>query len=131
MYWGTSAQEQNFGIPAPEFGSAAETQRLVDSARNAHGEVVATMIGRSSDKQNMTWKVLPPEIWWSMNQFLESNGMFFWCRYFSHNTGVWRVRQFYAGDVYCEPDRVDCENGPAMYYRNCTLNVIDQGVIGQ
>lgn len=132
MYWGTSADSQTFAVPYPAYDSSVfETQRLVDSMRNNYGEVVATQVGRSSDKQNMSWKVLSPSVWWEMNNFLEANGMFFWCRYFSFNTGTWKVRQFYVGDISAQPFMVSETTHRPKYMRECNMNVIDMGVLGQ
>lgn len=132
MYWGVSPDALDFAIPYPSVGHAAfETQRGVDSARNTSWEVVATQLGRPSDKQNMEWTVLDPEIWWDMNRWLEANGMFFWCRYFSFNTGEWRVRRFYCGDVSAEPFMLNIRTGLPKYMLNCKLNVIDCGIVGE
>lgn len=60
-------------VPYPTRGSAAfETSRMVDSARNANGEVVGRQVGRSLDKQNMAWDQMPCETWWALNRFFEA-----------------------------------------------------------
>lgn len=114
------------GVPFPSEGTF-ETQRAVNAARNASNVVVGQMVGRSADKQNMTWSVLKRENWWRLNRWLESNGMFFYCKYFAHNTGRWMIRRFYCGDVSCDPYKIDADTGVPAFYRNCTLNVIDMG----
>ena len=104
-----------------------ETSRAVNSARNANNVVVGQMVGRSVDKQNMAWSVLPKEQWWKINRWFESHGMFFYCKYFAHNTGKWMIRRFYCGDVKCDPYKIDAATGVPAFYRNCSVNVIDMG----
>ena len=131
MYWGTGSDvEENFDIEVPFPSSGPfETSRAVDSARNARGEVVGQMVGRSVDKQSMTFNVLSCEKWWEMNNWIETHGMFFWCYYFSHNLGVWKTRRFYCGNPSCEPYMIDAATGKPAFDRNCKLNVIDMGEI--
>lgn len=126
MYFGTTKGSLDLAIPFPSSGPF-ETSRAVDSARNALGEVVGQMVGRSVDKQSMTFNVLPCSKWWEMNRWIEANGMFFWCHYFSHNYGTWKDRRFYCGNPSCEPYMVNADTGEPAFYRNCKLNVIDMG----
>lgn len=113
-------------IPFPSDGEF-ETARAVNSARNADNVVVGQMVGRSVDKQNMKWSVLQCETWWRLNRWLESHGMFFYCKYFAHNTGQWMIRRFYCGDPKCSPFKINAENGVPAFYRDCSVNVIDMG----
>ena len=131
IYWGTSISNNDLSgntiaLSFPSEGTF-QTSRAVNSARNAYNVVVGQMVGRSVDKQNMTWSVLPKEQWWKINRWLETNGMFFYCKYFAHNTGKWMIRRFYAGDVSCDPYKIDADTGIPAVYRNCTVNVIDMG----
>lgn len=131
MYWGSGISNgdlsgNTIAISFPSDG-AFQTQRAVNSARNAYNVVVGQMVGRSVDKQNMTWSVLPREQWWRINRWLEANGMFFYCKYFSHNVGKWMIRRFYCGDITCDPYKIDAVTGIPAVYRNCTVNVIDMG----
>lgn len=131
MYWGTSPESQTFPVPWPSVGNAFETQRAVDSARNAYNEVVATQVGRAADKQNMGWTALDPQIWYDLNNWLLENGMFFWCRYFDFNSGRERVRAFYVGDISAEPYQVDEGSFTPRMMVSCKMNVIDQGRINE
>ena len=131
IYFGTAVSGNNLSgntisIPFPSTGTF-ETARAVNSARNANNVVVGQMVGRSVDKQNMTWSVLPKETWWGINRWIETNGMFFYCKYFAHNTGKWMIRRFYCGDPKCDPFKIDADTGYPAVYLNCTLNVIDMG----
>ena len=128
MYWAKAKGGTTVAIPFPSFDSGVfEVSRAVSSGRNANGAVVGQMVWRSVSKQNMSWTVLPNTKWWEMNQFVESNGMFFWCHYFDHSTGVWRDRKFYCGDFSCQPFGVNPSTGVPQFYRNCSVNVIDMG----
>lgn len=128
MYFGTSEKNFTLALPFPTWGSAAfETERTVDAARNANNVVVGQMVGRSIDKQKMKWENMPREKWWEINRWLETNGMFFWCRYFSHNSGEWKVRRFYCGNIKCEPAYVDPDTGMPAFYSSAEFNVVDTG----
>lgn len=132
MYWGTSAQSQPFAVPYPSIQSTAfEAEQFVDDLRNANGELITTMIGRRQNKQNLFWAVLDTDMWWEMQQFIENNGMFFYCRYFDFNIGVWRTRQFYAGPTTCQPYMVDAATHKPRFMRDCQMNVIDRGFINE
>lgn len=128
---GTSPTPMLLTIPYPTKGKALfETSRFVDSQRNANGVVVGQQVGRSIDKQNMSWDKLSAEKWWEINRFFEENGMFQYCRYFSHNLGEWKIRLMYCSDFKCDPGVVDSSTGYPKEYTNCSFNVIDCGVIG-
>lgn len=134
MYFGsapdTSRTNYSVAVPFPSEGKAAfETSRFVDAARNANGEVVGRMVGRSIDKQNMSWQRISHEKWWEMNRFFESGHFTFYCCYFSHNLGVWQTRLFYLGDVRANPIRIDPNTGVPAYYVDASCNVIDCGVV--
>lgn len=131
LYIGTGVSGGNIAgdvlaVPFPSSG-AFESSRAVNSARNINNVVVGQMIGRAVDKQNMSWTVMPCSYWWSINRWLESHGMFFYCKYFAHNVGKWRIRKFYCGDPKCEPYKIDAATGIPAFYRNCSINVIDVG----
>lgn len=129
MYWGTTrGSTSELAVPFPSVDSGVfETSRAVNAGRNANNSVIGQMVGRSVDKQNMQWSVLPCDKWWEINNWVEDHGMFFWCHYFSHNTGVWKDRRFYCGDFKCQPFKVDAATGIPAFYRNCEVNVIDMG----
>ena len=137
MYWGKTADTCTFGIPYPSSG-IFESARTVTLSDSASGEVVGQLVGRTRHKQNMTWNVLDRDTWWEMNNWLEENisdkGFSFYCRYFNFNTGKWQTKQFYAGNPTCTPfgvnsDETDDDFGMPKMLLNCTLNVIDCGIL--
>lgn len=128
IYFGTAPGNYSLALPFPSIGKAVfETERTVDAGRNANNVVVGQMVGRPINKQNMGWDRIPAAKWWEINQWLEANGMFFWCRYFAHDVGQWRERQFYCGNVSCEPRDVNPDTGMPTYYVDATFNIIDSG----
>lgn len=130
MQIGVTADNLTLDIPYPSLGKGAfQTTRMVDAGRNANGEVVGQMVGRSNDKQNMGWAAISCEKWWEINNWFETNGMFFYCRYFNHNTGAWVTRKFYAGDIQVEPRNLDPTTQIPRdgVYHNASFNVIDCG----
>lgn len=126
----TSRTDYAVTVPCPSAGKAAfETSRMVDSARNASGELVGRMVGRSLHKQNLAWERIACEKWWEMNRWFEQGHFTFYCHLFNHNLGRWETRLFYLGDVKTNPFLVDPGTGEPRFYRDASFNVIDCGVI--
>ena len=134
LYWGsssaTSRENYEIAVPYPTLGSALfETSRMVDSARNARGEMVGRQVGRSIDKQNMAWSKLSCEVWWRMNRWIEAGHFTFYCHYFNFNLGRWETRLFYVSDMKCSPYLIDPASGMPDFVTDASVNVIDCGVI--
>lgn len=134
MYWGstpnTNRENYEVAVPYPSFGQGLfETSRMVDSARNAQGEMVGRQIGRSVSKQNMSWSALPREKWWEMNRWIENGHFTFYCHYFDFNLGRWETRLFYVSDLKCNPYLIDPSSGMPAFVTDASANVIDCGVI--
>jgi hypothetical protein len=131
MYWGLTSSSLTLSVPYPTSGTF-ETSRKAQTQESADGSIVAQVIGRSRDKQTLSWDVMDCTKWWEINQWLETNGMFFYCRYFNFNRGVWQTRKFYAESPSCEPYK-PCSNqqsqsyGMPRFLTNCSLTVIDMG----
>lgn len=134
LYWGsgpeTNRENYEVAVPYPTLGSALfETSRMVDSARNARGEMVGRQVGRSIDKQSMGWSKLSREVWWAMNRWIEAGHFTFYCHYFNMNLGRWETRLFYISDLKAMPGPVDPVTGEPEYLSDASANVIDCGVI--
>lgn len=124
----TSRTNFSIKIPHPSVGGAAfETNRMVDAGRNAKGELIGRMVGRSISKQNLSWDKIPRETWWQINRWFEDGHYTFYCHYFNHNTGTWETRLFYLGDVSTNPVKIT--DGLPKYYENASFSVIDCGVV--
>ncbi|MBD5101977.1 MAG: hypothetical protein HDT27_04625 [Subdoligranulum sp.] len=134
LYLGASAQtsRENYAVavPYPTMGSAPfETSRMVDSARNANGELVGRQVGRSVHKQSLAWKEISCEKWWEINRWFENGHFTFYCHLFNHNLGQWETRLYYLSDVKVNPYLVDKATGKPAFYRDASFNVIGCGVV--
>ena len=131
MYWGLSQSSLTLQVPYPSSGTF-ETRRKAQTQDSADGSLVAQMIGRSRDKQTMTWDIMDCSKWWEINNWLEANGMFFYCRYFNFNRGIWQTRRFYCESPSCEPYRPtsnpnNVNHGMPRFLQNCQITVMDMG----
>lgn len=134
VYFGASASSLTLSLPYPS-SAPFETARSVTLMDAADGSIVAQQVGRARDKQSMTWNVLDCVKWWEINNWIEDNGMFFYCKYFNFNRGIWQTRKFYCSNLTCEPyfitsDTQSPNYGKPHHLNNCTLNVIDMGEVG-
>lgn len=133
MYWGTNSVELTLEVPFPTSGTF-ETTRKTQTQESADGSIVAQMIGRSRDKQTLSWIIMDCTKWWEINNWLEVNGMFFYCRYFNFNCGVWQTRKFYCESPTCEPYRPNSNQssvhyGKPRFLQNCRITVTDMGQV--
>ena len=118
--------ENVLSLPVPiELPSSDEF--IVDAGRNVDGAMLIEQIGRTQYTTQIKFARLKNTKWWEINRWIEANGMFFWCKYFAHNYGVWRIRRFYCGDPKCEPFKINPDTGIPEMYINCSINVIDMG----
>jgi len=134
IYFGKSAGVMSLSIPYPAT-APFETARSVTLQDSSDGSIVAQQVGRSRDKQSMSWKAMNCQKWWEINSWLESNSMFFYCRYFNFNRGIWQVHKCYCGNITCEPVFIESDTdspnyGKPHHLENCNLNVIDMGEVG-
>ena len=112
-------------LPAPDVGAKIQRQQLVDSGRNAKGEVVAQKVNRRLLKvDSLQWSYLSAAQWGSILDEIEK---------FTGTVKIWDARtskfltfKVYWGDATEEPYVVD-SSGRVLYYRNCKCNVIDMG----
>lgn len=131
MYWGNTSDNLSLEVPFPSSGTF-ETSRKAQTQDSADGSIVAQVIGRSRDKQTMSWDIMDCNKWWEINNWLEDNGMFFYCRYFNFNRGLWQTRKFYVESPSCEPykpssNQLSDEYGMPKFLTNCQLVVLDMG----
>lgn len=125
---GTDKSNYAIAVPYPD-KAPFTTSRMVDSGRNATGTMVGRMVGRSLDKQEMSWDTISCRLWWAMNRWFEAGHFTFYCHYFNHNLGRWETRLFYLSDVKVSPDLVDPGTGEPAFYRDAAYNIIDCGVL--
>lgn len=131
MYWGVTLDSLDSEVPFPSSGTF-ETSRKAQTQESANGAIVAQVIGRSRDKQTLTWDIMDCKTWWNINNWLEENGMFFYCKYFNFNRGIWQTKKYYVESPSCEPYKPS-SNQESEYYGmpkfliNCKLVVVDMG----
>lgn len=131
MYWGITEDSFSLELPYPTSGTF-ETSRKSQTQESADGSVVFQLIGRSRDKQKLAWEIMDPEKWWEINNWLETNGVVFFCKYFNFNRGIWQTKKFYAENPTCTPYRPNGNPNSASYgmprfLQNCELTIIDMG----
>lgn len=102
-----------------------EGQQLVDSARNANGEVVAQKINRRQVKLNLEWKVIyPNELKKILNLIEEFSGD---ATYYDPKEGGFITRQMYWGDYSVSTYWTD-DNGKPKMLTGLKASLIDMGL---
>ena len=112
-------------LPAPDTGLTIQRQQLVNSGRNANGQVVAQKINRRLLKVNsLKWSYLTATQWGAILDEIEK---------FEGTVKIWDSRtnkflecKIYWGDAEEEPFEVS-KTGEILSYKNCKCNVIDMG----
>lgn len=132
MYIGTTAQNCTQEVPMPN-GGAFETSFNWKTQQSADGSTVGQQLGRSRSTQVMSWEIMDCATWWTLNRWIESNGMSFYARYFNFNIGTWQTRRFYVNNVSCLPHRPaqkgTANAGAPLYLKSCTFTVYDMGEV--
>lgn len=112
-------------LPAPDNEARIQRQQLVDSGRNAKGQVVAQKINRRLLKvDSLKWSYLTASQWGSiLNEIEKFEGEL---RIWDARTAKFLTFKVYWGDAEEQPFEVD-SSGKILTYRNCKCNVIDMG----
>lgn len=103
---------------------------MVNSGRNANGEVVGQKIGRDQHKlNNLTWNMLSVEEWKNILSEFDSN-FFSEVTFFNPQTATWETRTMYCGDRSCDYPKggqwYNDDGSPKVWF-NCKANLIDTG----
>ena len=132
MYIGTTPNNCVEEVPMPN-GGAFTTNYNWQTQQSADGSTVGQQLGRSRSTQALSWTRMNCRTWWTLNQWIESNGMSFYARYFNYNVGAWQTRRFYLSAVSCTPYRPGAQGsanaGEPLYLTNCTFTVYDMGEV--
>ena len=113
-------------LPYPSRGLRTERIQIVDSARNANGEVVAQRINRRQIKfEGLEWKHLKASAWREILQEIDKfeGELEFW----NNLTGSFETIRVYWGDASEEIFKINKETGEVLEYINCKCNIIDMG----
>ena len=111
--------------PCPVYGIEIIKSVVVDSGRNANGEVVGQQIGRTLYKlNNLEWRGLTVSEWDSIYSALKSNGFFARVTFVDTDNST-KTITMYPGDVTAKP--LFAKNGKYTRYESCKFNLIDVG----
>lgn len=138
VYFGKTKTDLSLSVPYPSNGMF-ESVTTVRTQESSSGEIIGQVVGRTRDKQSMTWNVMDREKWWEINNWIEAGlkndaSFSFYCKYFNFNLGKWMIRQFYPGNRKCLPfgvnsDPYSAQFGMPKFLRNCSMNIIDCGIL--
>lgn len=113
-------------MPMPTRGLNLQVATIVDSARNANGQVVGQKVGRDQQKiNNLFWAYLPAEKWEALLSILDSS-FFVEVTYPNMVKGGWTTREMYPGDREGTPYWLS-DDGTPSFYIDCKVNLIDTG----
>lgn len=117
----------NFEFPEPSAYSG-NTSTLVDSARNAQGVVVGSVIRDDVGKIEMSWKFLTVEQWANILKcFSISRGGSFYneVTFFCQDIGDWTTRTMYVSDRKADVFRRDPKTGAIIGYTGASLSLVE------
>ena len=90
------------GVPLPEPSTYnANVGTFVDSARNAEGVVIGSVIRDDVAKVDLTWRFLTAQQWADINRLfkISAGGQFFnTVDFLDQTTGTWVTKQMYVSD---------------------------------
>lgn len=113
-------------LPYPALGLTLQRQQLVDSARNANGEVVAQKINRRLSKfDSLEWKHLTAAEWRAIQTEIDKfeGDLTFW----DNPSASFKTIKVYWGDESSEIYKINPATGEVLEYINCKCNLIDMG----
>ena len=118
---------RGYDFPEPSTYSAS-TSTLVDSARNAQGKMVGSVIRDDVAKIEMTWKYLTAKQWSDIllcfNQGSRS-GFINTVVFFDQAVGTWRMKEMYISDRKAGMWRRDPKSGKVLGWTDCSLSLIE------
>lgn len=109
----------------PTYGLELIKSVVVDSGRNANGEVVGQQIGRVLWKiNNLEWRGITVPEWQRIEDALRANGFFCKVRFVGTDNRTHDITM-YPSDITVKP--LFFENGDYTMYESCKFNLIDCG----
>ena len=117
-------------LPCPIRGLKVVVSTNVNSGRNALGEMVGEKVGRDIYKLDaVEWRWLTRKQWSDILKLVDKKNFKFKCTFPDVvNNGQWCTHLCYCGDRSCEPYYIN-SSGDFTFYRSCTMNIIDCGII--
>ena len=116
-----------YAFPEPSAYSAI-TSTLVDSARNAGGMMVGSVIRDDISKIEISWKYLTIEEWANIQKcFTQSAGGKFIneVKFFDQSLGDWNTKKMYISDRKASVFKRDPISGNVVGWVNPSLSLIE------
>ena len=116
-----------YDFPEPS-AYTGNTSTLVDSARNARGKMIGSVIRDDVSKVEISWKYLTVEQWARIQQcFRKSAGGKFinLVDFFDQSVGGWVTKEMYVSDRKSGMWRRDPKNGDVLGWTDCSLSLIE------
>jgi hypothetical protein len=112
-----------YELPEPSTYSAS-TSTLVDSARNAKGYVIGSVIRSDVAKVELSWRYLTAEQWARVLS-LFTRSFYNQVTFFNQSTGTYETRQMYVGDRSAGMWRRHPVSGEVMGFTECKLALVE------
>ena len=116
----------DYEFPEPSAYSG-NTSTLVDSARNAEGRMVGSVIRDDISKVEISWKYLTVEQWANIQKcFRDGSGGKFInsVEFFDQSVGGWVTKEMYVSDRKAGMWRRNPQTGDIMGWTECSLSLI-------
>lgn len=118
-----------FNLPEPSRdGYTANTSTLVDSARNAQGVMVGSVIRDDVAKIELSWDYLTAKQWSDILKCfrMASGGKFInSVTFFNQDLAAWDTRDMYISDRTAGMWRRDPQTGDVLGYTDCKLSLVE------
>lgn len=113
--------------PSYDRGPGLVIATNVSQGKNALGEFVGSRVGRDQDKiEGLRWSYLDAKTWGDILK--EFDEFVVVVKFPDMKNGGWKTERMYPGNRKAEIWEEDEEGLPTMY-KNCTVNLIDCGVM--
>jgi len=115
-----------YAFPQPSTYNAT-TSTLVDSARNAQGYVIGSVLREDVAKAEMSWRFLTVKQWSDILKCFNTKygGKFYnEVTFFNQTTGNWETRTFYVSDRKSGIFLLN-EQGTPRGYTDCKLSLVE------
>lgn len=112
-----------YELPEPSTYDAV-TSTIVDSARNAAGKVVGSVIRSDVAKIELSWRYLTVEQWATVLSMF-TNSFYNEVRFFSQSSGSYEVRTMYVSDRNAGMWRRSPDTGEVLGWLNCSLSLVE------
>lgn len=116
-----------YEFPEPSAYSG-NTATLIDSARNAEGKMVGSVIRDDVGKVEVSWRYLTVSQWARINRcFKRSAGGKFInsVTFFDQSAGDWVTKDMYVSDRTAGMWRRDPDNGDVLGWTDCSLSLVE------